>query len=52
MEVVVGFGVLLFMAGIVVACVSRRRSDRSLGGTMVAGGLAVLVLAQLAISVG
>ena len=52
MEVFVGIAVLLFMAGIVVASASRRRSDRKLGGAMVAGGLAVVVLAQLALSAG
>ena len=50
MEMVVGIAVLLFVAGIAVARVSRRRADRNLGGAMVAGSLAVLVLAQLASS--
>ena len=52
MEVVVGIAVLVLMAGIVVASVSRRRSDKNLSGAMVAGSLAVLLLAQLAISTG
>ena len=52
MEMVVGFAVLVLAAGIAVASVSRRRADRNMGGTMVAGSLAVLVLAQLAISAG
>ena len=52
MEIIVGIAVLLLIAGIAVAKVSRRRADKRFGGGMVAAGLLVLVLAQLAVSTG
>ena len=52
MEMIVGIALVLFMAGIVVAGVSRRLSDREFGGGMVAVGILMLVSVQLAVSTG